>query len=69
MRFPFENWRSHPVAQPYLPRHTITPPQGAHLIAFEWCTEHANQPLTVGWLLTDEEREAGKQGIVWPDEI
>ena len=44
-------------------RHTITPPQAAHLVAMEYGLAHPNEPFTVAWLLTEEEVAAGKKGI------
>lgn len=47
--------------------HTIAPPQAAHLIAFEWGKAHPDEPFTVAWILTDEEKAAGKKGV--PDHL
>jgi hypothetical protein len=49
--------------------HTVPPPMGAHLVAFEWAELHPNQRLRLGWVLTDEEKQAGKQGIPWPEDV
>lgn len=45
------------------PYHNITPPIASHLVAFEWGMAHPTEPFTVAWLLTDEEREAGRTGV------
>ena len=49
--------------------HTITPPQASHLVAFEFAQAHPGQPVRIGWLLTEEEKAAGKKGQEWPSDI
>lgn len=51
-----------------VPVHVIMPHQASHLVAIEWCQAHPRQPVTVGWLLTEEEIVAGKKGMAWPDD-
>lgn len=55
------------VAPGRQPVHVISPSMASHLVAFEWGQQHPNEPFVVGWLLTDEERMAGKKGTLWPE--
>lgn len=49
-------------------RHVIMPVQACHLTAMEYCQAHPGEPITAGWVLTEEEKSAGKTGMEWPDE-
>jgi len=49
--------------------HSVIPNFAAHLIAFEWSEQNPGRMLRVGWILTDEEKQAGKTGVPWPEDV
>ena len=47
-------------------RHVLMPVQACHLVAMEYCQAHPGEPITAGWLLSEEEIAAGRKGMEWP---
>lgn len=61
LSFPFRTWGEGPLS------HVVTPANGCHLVAMEYCQAHPDEPITAGWVLTEEEVMAGKKGFEWPE--